>query len=100
MSDQKLFEDNIDKSWIQMAIPVYKAHTESIESLMDILDEKAESSADILMFTTKILTSLFMDESIRSFFIVSCKSMMNTVSAMANFKGEQSKDSSDTAQPE
>lgn len=100
MSDRKLFEENIEKSWLQMAVPVYKAHTESIEKLMEILEEKAESSADILMFTTKIISSLFMDESIRNFFIVSCKSMMNTVSAMASTMDEQSVDSSDTVQPE
>lgn len=96
MSDKELFENMKECTWIQLATPVYKSHTESINKIMEILGEKPETAVDIIRTTTEIITSIFMNEDIRSFFIASCKSMMCTVSAMLNIEDEQSKDSSTT----
>lgn len=95
MSDTKLFDSVKEKSWIQAAAPIYKAHKESIDKLMDILGERPESDSaiDTIKAVAKILTGIYMDAEIRAFFMLSCESMRSAISAMANTEEKQSEDS-------
>ena len=93
LADNKLF-DMISKSemtWIEAATPIYKAHPDDIAAIMEILEEKPEKAVDIISTTAKIMIEIFKDEEVRSFFMYSCRSMISTISAMANTKEEPSK---------
>lgn len=95
-SDKELFENVKDLTWMQIAKLIYKAHTDSINAIMEILDEKPETAVDIIRVTAEIVTDIFMDEGTRNFFISFCKNVKFTLSAMVNIVDGQSEDSSTT----
>ena len=95
LSDREMFDEfgKQDMTWMQAAAPIYKKHTESIEKIFEILEEEPESSIATLTKTAEIITSIFTDKEIKSFFIASCRNLRLMISAMASTEGEQSADS-------
>lgn len=82
-----------DMAWIEAATIAYKTHNESVTAIMSILEEKPETAIEILSATASIMAEIFQEESVRAFFISQCRKMRSAISAMANTKDEQSKDS-------
>ena len=96
LGDTELFASLKDKTWFEAATPLYKAHKESFDNLMAILDEKPESAVKTLATVSRIIAEIFKDEETAPFFIMSCKNAQSAISAMANIEEKQSEDSSDT----
>lgn len=90
ISDTALLESCKEMSWMEAAAPIYKAHTESLDKLIQILDEHPENAMGTLTAVTKVLVSLFMDEKTKAFFLLSCKNVRQQISATENTEGEQS----------
>lgn len=80
-----------DMTWLEAATIAYKTHNASFTALMNVLEEKPETSIEILSATASIMAEIFQEESVRAFFISQCRKMRSAISAMANTEGEQSK---------
>lgn len=95
-SDTELVKSIKESTWVVAATQVYKTHTDDVNKLLEILEEKPETSAEIITTTAKMLVEMFKDKDICAFFMLSCESMNSAISAMESTKGEQSADLSDT----
>lgn len=93
LGDTELLEQLKDKSWIEAAAPLYKAHKDSFDNLMAILDEKPESAVKTVSTVARIITEIFKDEETMPFFMQSCTNAKSAISAMANTEEKQSADS-------
>lgn len=91
-SDEKIFKK--DATFAELATPIYKKHTESVNKLFDILGERPTSSAGILATITNLLIEMSGDSEIMGFFIGTCKNLRNAISVMQNTVGGQSKGTS------
>jgi len=96
LGDTELFTSLKDKTWIEAATPLYKAHKESFDTLMGILDEKPESAVKFVSTVARIIAEIFKDEETAPFFMQACTNARFAISAMANTEEKQSEDSSDT----
>lgn len=76
-------------TFAELATPIYKQHTASIEKLFEILGEKPESSIAILSSITSLLLEISTDKDIASFFMGTSKNLRRMISAMRNTKAEQ-----------
>lgn len=79
---------------MQAAPIIYKAHKETIEKIMDILDEKPKDNSTVSLIATvsKILSSICSDGETLAFFTASCPSLKSMILPMVNTEGEQSAD--------
>lgn len=93
LSDTKLFASLGDKSWYAAAVPIYKAHKGSFDSLMGILEEKPESAVGTVSTVAKILVEILKDEEIAHFFMQFCTNARSAISAMVNIEEKQSEGS-------
>ena len=96
LGDTELLASLKDKTWFEAAAPLYKAHKNSFDNLMAILDEKPESAVKTLTTVSRIIAEIFKDEETASFFMQSCTNAKSAISVMANTEEKQSEDSSDT----
>jgi hypothetical protein len=96
LGDTELFASLKDKTWFEAATPLYKAHKNSFDSLMAILDEKPESAVKTLTTVARIIAEIFKDEETAPFFMQACTNAQSVISAMANTEEKQSEDLSDT----
>lgn len=92
-SDKELFESIKNMTWVQAATPIYKQHKESIEKIMEILEEEPQNSAETIVATTNIISGIRGDKDTLAFFTASCESLRSMLLPMVNTEGEQSKDS-------
>lgn len=93
LGDTALFEQLKDKSWMEAATPLYRAHKDSFDALMDILDEKPESAVKTVSTVARILVEVFKEEDTAPFFMQSCTNAKSAISVMVNTEEKQSKDS-------
>lgn len=93
LGDTELFASLKDKTWFEAAAPLYKAHKESFDNLMAILDEKPESAVKTISTVARITAEIFKGEETAPFFMQSCTNARSAISAMANTEEKQSKDS-------
>ena len=92
-SDTEFFENLGKVTFMQVAAPIYKRHKESVEKIMEILEEVPTTAAGILTTTTSILTGIYGDKDTLAFFMASCESLRSMLSPTENTEDEQSKDS-------
>ena len=93
LGDTELFATLKDKTWFEAAAPLYKAHKDSFDTLMGILDEKPENAVKTLTTVARIIAEIFKDEETAPFFMQSCTNARSAISAMVNIEGKQSEDS-------
>ena len=91
-SDKEIFGEKTEATFGELATPVYKRHTETVDKLFEILGEKPESAAAILSNLTVLLIEAAGAPEVSSFFMSTVKSLRQFIFATANTKEEQSAD--------
>lgn len=91
-SDKEIFNENNESTFGEMATPIYKKHTDTVNKLFEILGEKPESAVATLSGITKLLLEISNDVEVGSFFMGTAKNLRSWTFAMVNTKDEQSKD--------
>jgi hypothetical protein len=81
------------KTYGELAIPIYKKHTEAVNKIFEILQVNPENSAEIIVETINIIDELLSNEDVIRFFTAASKNLKSCLSAMLSTEGEQSKDS-------
>ena len=91
--DKEIFNEKSDATCGELATPIYKKHTDTVNKLFEILGEKPESATAILTGITNLLIEATSDKEVAGFFMGTVKSLRSWTFAMANTKDGQSQDS-------
>lgn len=99
--DKDIFTaDANKKTYGELAIPIYKKHTDAVNRIFEILQVNPESSAEIIVETINIIAELLGDGDVIRFFTAASKNLKSCLAAMLSTEGEQSKDLSGTQMQE
>lgn len=93
--DKEIFKEDVG-SFGEVAIPVYKRHTDAVNKIFEVLEIKPENSTAIIKEVVMILSDILGNSETASFFSAASENLRSWLSHMANTEGEQSKDSSTT----
>jgi hypothetical protein len=91
-SDEEIFNKKTNATFGELATPIYKKHTKTVNRLFEILGEKPESAVSILSNLAVLLTEAANSPEVCSFFMSTAKSLNKFMLAMVNTEGEQSAD--------
>lgn len=87
--DKEIFNEQDERTFTELATPIYKKHTDAINKLFEILEINPDSSIGILTAITTLLYEISQDKEIAVFFMGTSPSLRRMIYATANTEGEQ-----------
>lgn len=87
--DKEIFNDKTEATFAELATPIYKKHTDTVNKLFETLGKKPEGAAAILSNLTVLLIEASGSPEVSSFFMGTVPSLRQFIYATANTKDEQ-----------